>query len=235
MDRQLKKVAKTDEFKEGFWHLIGFGSEHVADIKKYGAIALGALVLAGGIYFFVQHQADVREQALADAMKVDDATVANNPQPAAMHFDTEEQKQKALDKAYADLATKYHGSQEGAIAALNLAQQAVDKGDMSGAEKQLKDFIDSAPAAYASQAALTLADVYRVQKKYPEAEKLLSNLVKNPTVTVSKEEAQLMLAKVKGKTDPAAATKMLEELRTGRAAISKAAQTALGELAAAGQ
>jgi len=96
VDRQLKKVAKTDEFKEGFWHLIGFGSEHVADIKKYGAIALGALVLAGGIYFFVQHQADVREQALADAMKVDDATVANNPQPAAMHFDTEEQKQKHL-------------------------------------------------------------------------------------------------------------------------------------------
>jgi len=38
--------------------------------------------------------------------------VANNPQPAAMHFDTEEQKQKALDKAYTDLATKYHGSRK---------------------------------------------------------------------------------------------------------------------------
>ena len=53
----------------------------------------------------------------------------------------------------------------------------------------------------------------------------------NPTITVSKEEAQLALARVKAKTDPDGARKILESLRTERAAISKAAMSALGELA----
>ncbi len=234
MDRQLKKVAKSDEFKQQVWHGIDFISEHPAEFRKYGAIALAVAVLAGGIYFFVHHQAETREAALTDAMRVDDATVGANNQPSSMHFNTQPEKDQAVAKAYAEVAAKYHGSQEGAIAAMNLAQAAVDKGDMTGAEKTLKDLIDSAPAAYAAQASLTLADLYTSQGKYPEAEKLLNDLVKNPTVTVSKEEAELALARLKAKTDPTAARKMLEDLRTKRPAISKAAMNALGELAAAG-
>jgi predicted negative regulator of RcsB-dependent stress response len=235
VDRQLKKVAKADEFKTQVWHGIDFISEHPAEIRKYGAIALGVVVLAVGTYFFIRHQAEVREEALSQALKVDDATVGANPQPAPFHFNTQDEKDQATNKAYAEVAAKYHGSQEGAIAGMNLAQAAVDKGDMAGAEKQLKDLMSSAPPAYASQAALTLADIYRVQEKYADAEKILNDLVKNPTVTVSKEEAQLALAKVKLKTDPAAARKILEDLRTSRTAISKAAMTAMGELASAGQ
>jgi len=234
VDRQLKKVAKTDEFKQQVWHGIDFISGHPAEFKKYGAIALAVALLAGGIYFFIRHQAEVREAALVEAIKVDDATVGGNNQPSAVHFNTQPEKDQAVAKAYAEVAAKYHGSQEGAIAAMNLAQTAVDKGDTAGAEKTLKDVIDSAPAAYASQAELTLADLYTGQGKYPEAEKLLNDLIKNPTVTVSKEEAQLALARLKAKTDPAAARKMLEDLRTQRPAISKAAMNALGELAAAG-
>jgi predicted negative regulator of RcsB-dependent stress response len=235
VDRQLKKVAKTDEFKEGFWHLIGFSSEHLPQLKKYGAIVLGVLVIAGGIYFFVQHQATVREEALAEALKVDDATVGANPNPAAMHFDTADQKAQAVQKAYAEVAAKYHGSQEGAIAQMNLVQAAVDKGDNANAEKQLKDMMDSAPKAYASQAAITLADLYRIQGKYADAEKILEDLLKNPTVTVSKEEAQLALAKVKMHTDPKEAQKMLADLRTSRTVISRAALNALAEMQGIGQ
>lgn len=235
MDRKLKKVAKSDEFKQQVWHGIDFISEHPAEFRKYGAIALAVVVLAGGIYFFIHHQAETRESALVDALKIDDATVGANNQPSPMHFDTQPEKDQAVAKAYGQLAAKYRGSQEGAIAAMNLAQTAVDKGDNAGAEKTLKDVIDSAPAAYASQASLTLADLYTAQGKYPEAEKLLNDLVKNPSVTVSKEEAQLGLARLKAKTDPAAARKMLEELRTKRPAISKAAMSALGELTSSTQ
>ena len=54
-------------------------------------------------------------------------------------------------------------------------------------------------------------------------------------MTVSKDEAQIALARVIGKTDPDKARKMLENLRTERAAISKAAMTALGELSGQAQ
>ena len=76
MDRQLKKVVKNDEFKQQVWHGIDFLTEHPAEIKKYGAIALAVLIVAGGTYFFIRHQAEVREEALAQALKIDDATVA---------------------------------------------------------------------------------------------------------------------------------------------------------------
>ncbi|MGA3185837.1 MAG: tetratricopeptide repeat protein [Bryobacteraceae bacterium] len=233
MDRHLKKVAKSDEFKDQVWHGVDFLSGHTAEMKKYGAIALAVLVLAGGSYFYIHHQAEVREEALAQALKVHDATVGSDVRSTNLHFATEDEKEKAVEKSFRDVATKYHGTQEGAIASMNLGQMLIDKGDLAAGEKEFKDVADNAPPAYSSQAALALAQLYAIEGKQAEAEKLLNSLIKNPTVTVSKEEAQLALAKVQAKTDPAAARKILEGLRTDRSAISKAALSALGELAAA--
>jgi predicted negative regulator of RcsB-dependent stress response len=231
VDRQLKKVVKNDEFKQQVWHSIDFVKHHTDDAKKYGAIALAVLLVAGGTYWFIHHQADVREEALAAALKIDDATVGSNVQAANLHFNTQQEKDQATQKAFGEVAAKYHGTIEGAIATLNLGQAAVDRGDLPGGEKYLKDMVDSAPSAYSSQAALALAQLYAIEGKTADAEKVLNNLIKNPTVTVSKEEAQLALAKVKAKTDPDGARKILESLRTERSAISRAAMTALGELA----
>jgi predicted negative regulator of RcsB-dependent stress response len=231
VDRQLKKVVKNDEFKEQVWQGIDFVKHHTDDAKKYGAIALAVLLVAGGTYWFIHHQTDVREEALAEALKIDDATVGPNLQQANLHYATQAEKDAATQKAFGEVAAKYHGTIEGAIAEMNLGQEAVDRGDLPAAEKHLKDVVDSAPAAYASQSALTLAQLYRDEGKTADAEKILDNLIKNPTITVSKEEAQLALAKVKAKTDPDGARKILESLRTERSAISKAAMNALGELA----
>ena len=231
MDRHLKKVAKSDEFKQQVWHSIDFLKDHQAETTKYGAIALAVLVLAGGTYFYIHHQAEAREEALAQALKVNDATVGPNRQDANLHYDTQEEKDKATEKAFQEVVAKYHGTQESAIASMNLGQEAIDRGDQDAGEKLFKDVADNAPPAYASQAALALAQLYASEGNTAEAEKLLNDLIKNPTITVSKEEAQLALANVKAKTDPAEARKILEGLRTDRSAISKAALTALGELA----
>ena len=230
MDRQLKKVVKNDEFKQQVWHSIDFVKDHTAEVKKYGAIALAVLVVAGATYFYIGHQADAREEALAHALRVDQGTVGSNTQAANLHFDTQEEKDKASEKAFREVAAKYPGTQEGAIALMNLGQAAVDKGDLTEGEKDLKSVVDSAPPAYASQAALALAQLYSIEDKTAEAEKLLNNLIKNPTVTVSKEEAQLALAKVLARTDPDKARKILEDLQKGRNTISKAAVSAMGEI-----
>jgi predicted negative regulator of RcsB-dependent stress response len=230
VDRQLKKVVKNDEFKTQVWHGIDFLREHPEEIKKYGGIALAILVIAGGAYFYIHHQADAREEALAQALRVDQGTVGSNTQAANLHFDTQEEKDKATEKAFRDVAQKYPGTQEGAIALINLGQAAVDRGNLAEGEKDLKTVADSAPAAYSSQAALALAQLYDIEGKTADATKLLEDLVKNPTVTVSKEEAQLALAKVLAKTDPDRARKILEELQKGRNAVSKAAVSELAEV-----
>lgn len=232
MDRHLKKVVKNDEFKQQVWHSVDFLRDHLDEVKKYGSIAAAVLVIAGGTYFYINHQADNREQALANALRVDQATVGSNTQAANLHFDTQEQKDQAREKAFREVAAKYPGTQEAAISLMNLGQAAVDKGDLAQGEKDFKNVADSAPVAYASQAALALAQLYDIEGKTAEAEKLLDNLIKNPTVTVSKDEAELAMAKVKAKTDPAAARKMLETLQTQaqRTAISKAAVSEMAEI-----
>lgn len=231
MDRHLKKVVKNDEFKQQVWHSIDFVKDHRAEAQKYGGIALAVLVIAGGIYFYINHQGEVREEALAHALRVDQGTVGANTQAANLHFDTQEEKDKAREKAFREVATKYPGTQEAAISLMNLGQAAVDKGDLTEGEKDFKTVADSAPSAYSSQAALALAQLYDIEGKTGEAEKLLDNLIKHPTVTVSKDEAELAMAKVKAKTDPAAARKLLEGLQsTQRTAISKAAVSELAEI-----
>jgi predicted negative regulator of RcsB-dependent stress response len=230
VDRQLKKVVKNDEFKEQVWHSIDFLKHHTDDAKKYGGIALAVLVVAGGIYFYINHQADSREEALAAALRIDQATVGSATQAANLHFDNKEEKDKATQKAFRDVAAKYPGTQEGAIALINLGQAAVDRGDLDEGEKDFKAIVDSAPAAYAAQASLALAQLYTIKGKDADATKLLDNLVKNPTITVSKEEAQLALARITVKTDPAGTCKTLEGLQRGRNAISKAAVSEAGEI-----
>ena len=230
MDRQLKKVVKNDEFKQQVWHSIDFVKDHTAEVKKYGGILLALLVVAGGTYFYINRQAEAREEALAHALRVAQATVGSNVQAANMHFDTQEEMDKAVEKAFREVATKYPGTQESAISLINLGQAAVDKGNMAEGEKDFKSVVDSAPEAYSSQAALVLAQLYQIEGKNADAEKLLDGLVKNPSVTVSKEEAQLALAKVIAKSDPARARKLLEELEKQRTTISKSAVSELAEI-----
>ncbi len=230
MDRQLKKVVKNDEFKEQVWHSIDFVKQHRDDAKKYGAIALAVLVVAGGIYFYINHQSEAREEALAAALRIDQATVGSNVQAANLHFDSKEEKDKATQKAFHDVAAKYPGTQESAIALINLGQAAVDRGDLEEGEKDFKSIVDSAPSAYSSQAALALAQLYSIKGKDADAVKLLDNLIKNPTIAVSKEEAQLALARITVKSDPAGTCKTLEGLQKSRNAISKAAVSEAGEI-----
>jgi len=230
VDRQTRKDLKTDKFAVEAGHAFEFLTEHPDDVKRYAAIAVAAVILIGGIYFYRSHQATAREDALAQAMKLDDAVVSNNPVPPNITFKTQEEKDQARNKAFSDLASKYRGTREGAIGATYMASTAADKGKMADAEKMYKDIVDSAPSDYGSLAALSLAHVYASEGKMADAEKVLRDLIKNPTTLVSKEQASLELADILSKSNPAEARKILEPLRIGRSAVSRVAVSMLGNL-----
>lgn len=232
MDRKTRKNLKTDKFAAEMQHGFEFMTEHSDAVKKYGAIAAAVIVLVAAIFFYMRYQGDVREKALSEAMKIDQAHIGPAP-PGFLTYPTQEEKDKARAKAFSDLASKYHGSQEGAIGEFYLASDAVEKGNLAEAEKRFKDVMDSAPAAYASLAQLALAKVYAAQGKDAEGEKLLRDLMAHPTVTVSKDQATIALAVIIGKKSPDEARKMLEPMRTERTAISRAAVQALGDVAGA--
>ena len=227
MDR---KDLKHDVFAEEVGHTVQVLREHQSQVKLYGGVAAAVLALGFAYYFYSSSQQSARQAALADAIKVDDATVGSNKQPPLLNFASEDEKIKARVKAYTEVAAKFGGTQEGTIAKMTLASINSDQGKLPEAEKLYKEAADEAPSDYVPVAKIALSNVYVAQGKVADAEKLLKEVVDNPTSLVSKEEATIHLAEVIGLNRPADARKMLEPLRTARSTVSRYAIAALGRL-----
>jgi predicted negative regulator of RcsB-dependent stress response len=234
VDRHTRKNLKTDKFALEVTHGFEWITEHKTIAIRYGSIAAAVIVVVLGVYLYIRHQATAREDALAAAIKIDNASVGQpNPQaPAgALNYPTLDAKETARIKAFSDLAAKYPGTQEGSIAEMYLASDAGDKGNTAEAEKRYKNVMDTGPTPYASLARLALAQVYQGEGKTADAEKLLREAINHPTITVSKEDATIQLALLLAKTNPEEARKMLEPLRTSpRTPVSRAAVEALGQV-----
>ena len=232
MKRQTRKQLKTDKFAQDVGLTFSFLNEHRAESIRYGLIGLAVVLLAVGYYFYSRHQATGREEALAAAMKIDQAIIAAKPTPTNINFATKEEKDKARTQAFSDLATKYRGTAEGAVGGIFIGAEKADKGDFAAAEKIYKDVMDSAPEEYSAQARISLAYVYSSEGKPQDAEKLMRYLVDHPTALVSKEQATLELGDILSKSNCKEALKLIEPLRSSRTAISKIALTEVGRITA---
>jgi predicted negative regulator of RcsB-dependent stress response len=232
MDRHTRKELKTDKFAQGVGTGFEFIAEHRGQAVRWGVIALAVVVIAAGVWLYRTHQATQRTELLAKAMQVDDATVGT-PQPPRLNFPTAEDKEKARIAAFTDVAVKYPGSQEAAIAQLAVAAAQADKGQVDEALKTFQNIKDTAPDPYNSVAKLSLAQIYISQGKADEAEKLLRQLVDNPTIFVSKEQATLDLGQLLAKKNPTEARKLLEPLsQSKRTVVSRAAVAAMSNITA---
>jgi len=231
VDRITRKELKGDKFAEEVFDIFDWISTHKAEVVRYGAIVVAVVVIAVGAVFYNRSQAETREDALAQALRIEDASIGAANQPATLHYDTQDEKDKARVKAYTELAAKYSGTQEGAFGSFALASEALDKGNLAEADKRFREVADSGPKAYASIARLSLARVLVAEGKTADAQKLLQQLQKDPSLTVSKDTATLELAQVIAKTNPAESLKMLDPLRTStRQPVSRVAVNEYGEI-----
>jgi len=226
VDRQTRKDLKTDKFAEDVFDIFDWASVHKAEVARYGAILVVAVLIIVGVVYYNRGQAATREEALAKALRIDDATTGEVVQPANMPFDTEAEKDKARIQAFTELSAKYSGTQEAAVADMYLGSYAVDAGNLAEAEKRYKKVVDDGPKAYAGLARLSLAQVYSSEGKMADAEKVLRDAIANPSLTVSKEHATILLGQLLAQSNPAEAHKLLDPLRTSpRGAISRTAIT----------
>ncbi len=226
MDRQTRKDLKTDKFAEDVFDIFDWASAHKAEVMRYGAILVVVVLIIVGVVYYNRAQAVTREEALAKALRIDDATTGDVVQPTNMHFDTDAEKDKARTQAFTELSAKYSGTQEAAMADMYLASYAVDAGNLAEAEKRYKKVVDNGPKAYAGLARLSLAQVYASEGKMADAEKVLRDAMANPSLTVSKEHATIVLAELLAQSNPAEAHKLIDPLRTSlRGAISRTAIT----------
>jgi len=231
VDKHTRKELKSDKFALEVQHSVEYVSVHRQQMMRYGAPALALVLIIAGVLYYRNYQHNARQEALHQAMRIQNAQVGPSQTEYVITFPTAEARKAAVVKSWQDLAAKYSGTEEGRIAEFFLGTNFADDGNLTEAEKHFKASIDSSHEAYASMGKLALAQVYAGEGKVKEGVALLQSLIDHPTVLVSKETATLALADLLKTTDLPRAKKLVEPLRTStRSAVSRAAITLDSEL-----
>jgi predicted negative regulator of RcsB-dependent stress response len=224
LDKHTRKDLKSDKFALEVQHSVEFVSGHRQQMIRWGAPALAIVLIVAGVLYYRSYQHSARQEALHQAMRLQNATIGPSQSEYLIAFPTAEARKTAVLKAWQDLASKYSGTEEGRIGEFFLGTNAADDGKLAEAEKHFKTSIDSSNDAYASLAKLALAQVYAGQQRVKEGVDLIQSVIDHPTVLVSKEAATLAMADLLKNTDLQRAKKLVEPLRTStRSAVSRAA------------
>jgi predicted negative regulator of RcsB-dependent stress response len=221
-----RKEMKSDKFALEVQHSVEFVSGHRQQMLKWGGSAAALVLIVAGIYYFWNYRQDSRQEALHEAMRIQNAQVGPSQGPYVVTFATDNERKTAVLKSWREIAAKYSGTEEGRIGEYFLGVNAADDGNLAEAEKHFKASIDSGSGPYASLGKLALAQVYAGEGRGKEGAALVQSLIDHPTVLVSKEAATLALADLLKTSDLPRAKKLVEPLRTStRSAVSRAAIT----------
>jgi predicted negative regulator of RcsB-dependent stress response len=230
VDRITRKELKSDRFALEVQHSIQVVADHRQQLIRWGTVAAVVAILVIAVVLYRNHEHAVRQEALHNAEQLQNATIGPQVNEYAVSFPTQADRDKAVNKAFTELAAKYPGSDEGLIAEFFLGTNAADQGRLADADKRLKDVADSS-TPYSALAKVSLAQVYAAEGKQADGEKLLQSLIDHPTPLVSKEAATIALAELIESKDPQRARKLLEPLRSStRSGVSRVAISALSDL-----
>lgn len=230
MDRLTRHELKTDKFVEEVGQTVHFLEAHRQAIIRYGSIALVLIVLAAVGFGYMRSKRTERQEALGRVLETYNAPVIDPPPADFLAFRTEQEKNDAVVKGCNEIIQKYSGSEEAALATMLLGSHAADQGDLDAAERYLKKAAEEANRDYGSLARFALAQLYSSQRKDAEAEKLLRELAEKPTVLVTRDQAQIELAKILARKSPEEARKLVSPLASKPGAVGRAAANVLAEL-----
>jgi predicted negative regulator of RcsB-dependent stress response len=227
--RITRKELKSDKFALEVGQTVTFFEEHRDKIFRYGAIALGVAVLIVGWVYYQKHQRAAREEALATAISLQEASIGQ-PDTRGVNFQTQAAKDELTTKTFSSLATKYSGTTEGEVAQYYLGAIAADGSKMADAEKHFQEVAQHGNASFASLAKFSLAQIYFGDGRDAQGEAMLRDLIQNPTTLVSKDQATITLAHFLLIKRPAEARKLLDPLKTATGTVGRTALSLYGQL-----
>ena len=230
MARISRKELKSDKFALEVEQTVTFFEEHQKELIRYGAIAAGVALLIVGYTIYSRHEHALRETALAKAIQVQEAPVGPPTPGQNLNFPTQEAKDQVALKAFADIAGRYSGSDEGQIAGYYIGCIQADQGRLAEAAKSFQQVADKGGKDYASLAKFALAQIDFADGHDSQGEAILRDLMAHPTVYVSADQATISLAGYIASKKPAEARKLLDPLRNVQGPIGQAALQKLGEL-----
>jgi predicted negative regulator of RcsB-dependent stress response len=230
VSRITRKELKTDRFALEVGHTVTFFGEHQKQVVRYGAAGLVVILLLVGWLLYSRRQHSTREQALARAIQIQESQVGAPTPGQNFNFPTQELKDQAALKAFGDLVSTAGNSAQGQVARYYMGAIQGDQGNMSEAEKSFKEVADNGDAKYSALAKLSLAQIYFADGRADQGEKLLRDLIANPTIFVSADQATITLAKFLAPKKPAEARKLIEPLRSKTGPVGTVALQLFQEL-----
>jgi predicted negative regulator of RcsB-dependent stress response len=209
---ELKESLQHDQFTDTVSNVVNYAVADRQKLIRWAVIAGIVLLIAGAAIWYSSYRSSVRQQDLEAAFAVLSAPVSTT-ETAAKSFPTPEAKTKASMKALADVIAKDGGTREGLIAQYYLGTLKAQNNDPKGAASDLNAVANSSSEC-APLAKIALAQLYTSQNKAAEAQKLLREVVNNPTDLVSKTQAQVLLAQLLQSSNPQEAKKIVQSLKT---------------------
>ncbi len=228
---ELKEQLQHDQFTDSVSIALHYASSHKKRLIQWSVVAGIAIAVIIGAIWFTSYRSSLRKKDLQAAFTVLDAQVGP-PNEYTKTFPTPEAKQQAAMKALSDVVAKDGGTREGNLAQYYLGTLKAQKGDTKGAESDLRTVANSNSDS-AALAKIALAQIYAASKRPSEAQELLRSLVNKPSDLVSKAQAQVLLAQLDETTNPQAAKKILQSLKTPTEspAVSRAADQISSQMA----
>jgi tetratricopeptide (TPR) repeat protein len=227
-----RKELKQDNVALKVEETTHFLVTHRALVTKVGGVVLAVLVIGFGTWFFISSRRDAREQALANALTIQNAPVGAAAQTTGQSFATEAAKSDAVRKAFNNIISQDSGSDEAYAAEYYLAGIDLTAGKTDDALKKYDHVATGSNPDYASMAKLSKAQILFSLNRAPEAKTVLKDLIAHPTAMVSKDQASLVLARGIAATQPEEARKLLTPIAAEQSDVAQAASAALGELPA---
>ena len=230
MARITRKELKSDKFAQEVGLTVTFFEEHQKDVVRYGGIAVAAILLIGGFFVYQRHEHVARQEALGQAIRIQETPVATVAAGGQQTFPTQDAKDLAALKAFADIESKYSGSDEAQIAEYYLGCVHADQGKLADAEKNFLNVANHADKNYASLGKIALAEIYFSDGRFDLGEKTLRDLMDHPTIFVSKDQAAIALARHYTGRNNAEARKLLAPIKDGRSPVASIAQGMYAQL-----
>lgn len=216
MDTQTRHALKQDSFVQATASSIGWLDAHRSTVIKasIALVALIAIVLAGVIYY--NNNSERAEVLFGQAMDIYNTPLTQPGQPAepgAKTYATAADRAKAANPLFEEVANKYSWFKAGANARYLAGMTALDMGQSSAGENDLKQAADGHDSGVAALAKLSLANLYHQTNRDSQAIDLYKQLIAKPTLTVPVSMAKLQLAALYETAKPEEAKKLYAEIK----------------------
>jgi len=211
-----RKELRKDEVRETLSHGAQAVFAHQHQIWVYGGLALLVALAVLGWRFYTQSQTAKGTAALADAMKVYQARIRTDAEPAQPEEVTyldEKNKYGDAEKKFTEVANRYSRTRPGQLARYYAALSLEKLNHYGEAENDLKALESSSDESLSALARFKLAQVYDEDGKGSQAAQLYQQLSNKPSLFVPKPIVLLALADHYSGSDPAQAAKLYKQVK----------------------